>query len=32
MRNSSQHLRLIEVGVTTKNLLTWRAYIEGRQG
>ena len=32
MRNSSPHLRLIEVGVTTKNLLTWRAYIEGRQG
>jgi type II secretory pathway component PulJ len=32
MRRSSNNLRLIEVGLTTKNLLTWRAYIEGRQG
>jgi len=32
MRRSSNNLRLVEVGMTTKNLLTWRAYIEGRQG
>ena len=32
MRQSSNNLRLVEVGITTKNLLTWRAYIEGRQG
>ncbi len=32
MRRSSPNLRLLEVGLTTKNLLTWRAYIEGRQG
>ena len=32
MRRSSNNLRLVEVGLTTKNLLTWRAYIEGRRG
>jgi hypothetical protein len=32
MDSSSPNLRLFEVGLTTKNILTWRAYIEGRQG